>query len=95
VLVGQQGTLSSYDLESTIRLQTHDCPAGVDLPVDPLLAPLSNPVDYFLDRLERGLPVEGPLDPAICRIGQQIVDTAAESARLKRTLPLRPWHGCR
>jgi glucose-fructose oxidoreductase len=90
VLVGREGTLSSYDLEPTIRLQNRDCPAGVDLPVDTLLPPLSNPLEYFLDRLERGLPVEGPLDPAICRIGQQIVDTAAESARLKRTLPLRP-----
>ena len=65
-------------------------PPEIDLPVDALAPPLSNPVEYFLDRLERGLPVEGPLDPAICRIGQQIVDTAAESARLKRTLPLRP-----
>jgi predicted dehydrogenase len=88
VIVGTDGTLSSYDLRPTIRLQTRDWPAGFDLPVDVLAAPLSNPIEYFLHCLETGQPVEGPLDPKICRIGQQIVDTAIESARLKRTLPL-------
>lgn len=88
VIVGTEGTLSSYDLEPTIRLQTKDRLAGFELPVDTVQTPNSNPVEYFIDRLERGLPVEGPLDPRICRIGQQIVDTAAASARLKRTLPL-------
>lgn len=88
VLVGTHGTLSSYDLEPTIRIQTRAYPAGIDLPAEPLSSPNSNPVEYFIDRLERGLPVEGPLDPRICRIGQQIVDTAAQSAREKRTLPL-------
>jgi glucose-fructose oxidoreductase len=32
--------------------------------------------------------VHGPLSPTICRIGQQIVDTAVLSARERRTLPL-------
>jgi glucose-fructose oxidoreductase len=88
VIVGTQGTLSSYDLEPAIRLQTKQRPEGFDLPVDTLQAPNSNPVEYFIDRLETGRPVEGPLDPQICRIGQQIVDTASASARSKRTLPL-------
>jgi predicted dehydrogenase len=88
VIVGSEGTVSSYDLEPTIRLQTRDWPAGFDLPVDTPVSPRSNPVEYFIDRLERGLPVEGPLSPEISRIGQQIVDTAIESARLKRTLTL-------
>jgi glucose-fructose oxidoreductase len=89
VIVGDQGTLSSYDLERTVRLQDHDHPGGIDLPVDQLHAPNSNPVEYFIDCLEQGREVEGPLAPAISRIGQQIVDTAVESAQLKRTLPLR------
>jgi predicted dehydrogenase len=88
VIVGSEGTLSSYDLEPTIRLQTHNWPAGFDLPVDVPAAPFSNPVEYFLHCLETGQPVAGPLDPKISRIGQQIVDTAVESARQKRTLPL-------
>jgi glucose-fructose oxidoreductase len=45
-------------------------------------------VQYFLDCLGRDVEVDGPLSPAISRIGQQIVDTAAESAAQKRSLPL-------
>jgi predicted dehydrogenase len=88
VIVGTDGTISTYDLEPTIRLQTRAWPGGFDLPVDPLRPPTSNPVEYFIHCLESDHPPEGPLDPAICRIGQQIVDTAVESARQKRTLPL-------
>jgi predicted dehydrogenase len=88
VIVGTDGTLSSYDLEPSIRLQTRDWPAGFTVPAEPLAAPFSNPVEYFLHCLETGQPVDGPLDPRISRIGQQIVDTAVESARQKRTLPL-------
>jgi glucose-fructose oxidoreductase len=32
--------------------------------------------------------VEGPLSPKIARIGQQIVDSAVLSARLKKTVTL-------
>jgi hypothetical protein len=39
---------------------------------------------------ERGAPFEGPLDPALCRTAQRIVDTAALSAREGRTLALLP-----
>lgn len=88
VIVGTDGTISSYDLEPTIRLQTRAWPGGFDLPVDELRSPVSNPVEYFVHCLESGTSPEGPLDPAISRIGQQIVDTAIESARQKRTLPL-------
>jgi len=43
---------------------------------------------YVLDRLEKGLPIEGPLSPEMCRVGQQIVDTAVLSAEQKRTVAL-------
>jgi len=88
VLVGHDGTISSYDYEKTLRVQTRDKPEGFDLPVDELKPPHSNPVEYFLHCLETGAPVEGPLSPSIARIGQQIVDTAYRSALEKRTLPL-------
>ena len=81
VVVGTEGTISSYDFETTIRVQTLDDPAGSDLPVDSIEAPFQNPVQYVLDRLGRDLPIEGPLSPAISRIGQQIVDAAVQSAR--------------
>ena len=90
VLVGTEGTIASYDYEESVRLQTRGHEGGLEVPVDALSFPLRNPIEYFLDCLEKGQTVDGPLSPAIARIGQQIVDTARESALQKRTLPLLP-----
>jgi len=88
VVVGTHGTLSSYDFEPTVRLQTAANPAGVDLPVDQLKHPDHNPVAYVLDRLARRKKIDGPLSPQMARIGQQIVDSAVKSVRLRKTVPL-------
>jgi glucose-fructose oxidoreductase len=88
VLKGSDGTISSYDRELTIRLQTRKKPAGENLPVDRLQPPFQNPIQYFNDCLHRDHAPEGPLSPKICRIGQQIVDSAVLSAKLKRTVKL-------
>lgn len=88
VLVGSEGTLASWDYADSIRLQTRRRPEGFDLPVDTLAAPFRNPVEYVLHCLATGAPVEGPLSPAISRIGQQIVDTASRSAQAGRVLSL-------
>ncbi len=88
VLKGSEGTISSYDYAPTIRLQTRRYPNGRDLRVDQLKAPLRNPVQYFVNCLLHDHQPEGPLSPKICRIGQQIVDTAVLSAKLKKTLKL-------
>lgn len=88
VLKGEDGTISSYDYEPTIRLQTRANPAGEEVRVDRLEAPFQNPIQYFTHCLTEGLPVEGPLSPKICRIGQQIVDSAVLSARLRKTVKL-------
>ncbi len=88
VVKGTEGTISSYDYESSIRVQTRDCPEGRDVPVDTLEPPFQNPVQYVIHCIENDLPIEGPLSPVIARIGQQIVDSAALSAREKRTVPL-------
>ena len=88
VLNGRQGTISSYDYEKTIRVQTREHPEGQAVPVDEPKPGFRNPIEYVLARLERGEPVEGPLSPAISRIGQQIVDSAVLSAREKRTVKL-------
>ncbi|HLL90530.1 MAG TPA: Gfo/Idh/MocA family oxidoreductase [Tepidisphaeraceae bacterium] len=90
VLVGRQGTIASYDYEKTIRVQTREREAGYNVPVDELSAPNRNPIEYVLNCLEQGKPVDGPLSPAICRIGQQIVDAAARSATERRTVSLAP-----
>ena len=88
VLKGSAGTISSYDYDPTIRLQDNDHPEGEDLAVDTLDGPDKAPIAHMLHCLETGTPIEGPLSPEISRIGQQIVDTAYQSAKEKRALPL-------
>jgi predicted dehydrogenase len=88
VITGTEGTIASYDYEKSIRIQTRAKPEGYDLPVDTLQTPQRNPIEYFIDCIDRNRPVEGPLSPEICRIGQQIVDSAALSAKEKRTVKL-------
>ena len=58
------------------------------VPVDALAAPYQNPIQYFVQCIREGRPVEGPLAPKIARIGQQIVDSAVLSARLRKTVKL-------
>lgn len=84
VLKGTTGTIANYDYEPTIRVQTRQHPAGKTLRVDALKKPRQNPVQYFLHCLEHGEPLTGPISVACSRIGQQIVDTAALSAKTKR-----------
>jgi predicted dehydrogenase len=86
VLKGTRGTLSSYDYEAILRVQTERHPEGFNHPADMLKPPFANPIQYFIHCLETGVAVEGPLSPAISRIGQQIVDAAVRSAREKRAV---------
>lgn len=88
VVMGTKGTISSYDYEKTIRVQTAAHPEGEVMPVDTLKAPYDGPINYMLHCLETGEKISGPLSPAVCRIGQQIVDSAVKSAELKKTVPL-------
>jgi predicted dehydrogenase len=88
VLKGDAGTISSFDYEPTIRVQTREDLAGMILPVDQLQEPFQNPIQYFVHCITSEMNPEGPLSPKIARIGQQIVDSAIKSARLKKTVPL-------
>jgi len=88
VLKGSEGTISSYDYASEVRIQTRENPEGKAVAVDPLEPPFQNPIQYFVDCLRRDSPPEGPLSPEICRIGQQIVDSAVLSTKLKQTVKL-------
>ena len=76
VLVGSEGTISSYDYEPTIRLQTPDRVPIYETEVDAVGRPEQNPVQFVIDCLERDAPSTGPLSPEICRIGQPIGDSA-------------------
>lgn len=88
VLVGRDGTISSDDYAATIRVQTREKPECFNVPSDTLMPPLRNPIEYVLSCMGTGTPVEGPLSPAMSRIGQQIVDSAMLSAARKCTVPL-------
>jgi glucose-fructose oxidoreductase len=90
VVVGSKGTISSYDYEPAIRIQTENHPEGETLPVDSIEAPYRNPIEHLIAVLEGAVTLHPPLDPALCRIGQQIIDTAVVSAREKRTVALLP-----
>jgi glucose-fructose oxidoreductase len=90
VLVGAQGTISSYDFAPSIGLQTREHRPIRQVPVRELRAPFRRPVEYVIDRWRQGLDVEGPLSPHLSRIGQRIVDTAVLSAAQGRTLDLLP-----
>ena len=88
VIVGSAGTIASYDYETTVRVQNAEKPEGFEVPVDELKSPGRNPIEHFVDVLQNGTALHGPLDPNICRIGQQIADAAYQSATEKRTVSL-------
>lgn len=88
VIVGSAGTISSFDYEPAIRVQTKAFPQGEDVPIDQLAPPYDNVINYLIHCLETGEAVTGPLSLATSRLGQQIVDTAVISAREKRTVAL-------
>ncbi len=88
VVCGTEGTLAAEDYSDTVRVQTHARPEAYDVKADELQAPGRNPIEYLLHCIDTGEKVTGPLSLEISRIGQQIVDSAALSAREKRTVPL-------
>lgn len=88
--VGTDGTIASPDYADHVTVQTRANPNLTAVPVDPLPKGRRNAIEYVLSCMASGAAITGPLDPAICLIGQRIVDTAAQSARKKRTLALLP-----
>ncbi|MGM0432203.1 MAG: Gfo/Idh/MocA family protein [Spirochaetota bacterium] len=95
VVVGTDGTVSSYDFEPSVRLQTRKNPEGVEVPVDTLSSPHRNPVEYVIDCVEHNRPITGPLSPEVSRVGQVIVDAAYASAadRERKLLSKEDWQG--
>ncbi|MEM6690072.1 MAG: Gfo/Idh/MocA family oxidoreductase [Planctomycetota bacterium] len=88
VIRGTEGTISCYDYEKTVRVQTHDQPEGYDHPVEELPQGEANGIEYAISRITSEKPIDGPLSPDIARIGQQIIETAIRSAEQKATLSL-------
>ena len=88
IIAGTEGTVASYDYDDYVTVQTRKKPAPHRIAAPGLRAPNQNPVQYFIDRLTKEKPLEGPVSIRISRIGQEIVDAAVRSARLKRTVKL-------
>lgn len=88
VLVGTEGTISSYDYDNRLRVQTRTCPEGKWVEPETLEAPRQNPIQYMIDVLENDREIDGPLSIEVSRIGQQIVDSAVIAASEKRTVKL-------
>lgn len=88
VLEGTEGTIASYDYAPSVYLQTRDHPGGIEIQSDERQPHCTNPVANLLHALESDIDVDGPCTPETSRIGQQIVDTAVQSAAEGRTLPL-------
>jgi glucose-fructose oxidoreductase len=90
ILVGTDGSISSYDYDAFVTLQTRKDTRHVQVPADQRPAGARGAIEYMLARIEDGKPVTGPLDPELCLIGQRIIDSAVLSSREKRTVPLVP-----
>lgn len=88
VLVGTDGVIESRDYADHVMVQTRTRPEPHPIAAEPLPAGRQDAISYVLSCIQSGEPVTGPLDPAVSLIGQRIVDTAAQSAREKRTLRL-------
>jgi predicted dehydrogenase len=88
IISGTEGTISTYDYDDYITVQTRKKPRPYTVAAPALKAPLQNPVQYLLDRLDKGLPLEGPVSLPISRIGQEIVDAAVRSSVTKKAVKL-------
>lgn len=88
VIAGTDGTISAHDYADHVTVQTRKRPAPHAVPAPALKAPQQNPVQYLIHGLDRGASLAGPVSLPISRIGQEIVDAAVKSSRLKRAVKL-------
>jgi glucose-fructose oxidoreductase len=89
IIAGNEGTISSYDYDDFVTVQTRRRPRPHRMAAPAPKAPHQNPVQYLLHCLDRDEPPSGPVSLSVSRIGQEIVDAAVKSARLKKTVILR------
>lgn len=93
VIAGTEGTVSSYDYDDFVTVQTRRKPTPHAVAAPLPRAPHRNPVEYLLHCLGTGQPLEGPVSLPISRIGQEIVDAAVRSAATGRTVRLATAKG--
>lgn len=88
VIAGTEGTISTYDYDNHVTVQTRKKPKPHPVAAPEPRAPHRNPVEYFVHCLDKGLALEGPVSLPISRIGQEIVDAAVRSAKSRKAVKL-------
>ena len=88
VVAGTEGTVSTYDYDDYVTVQTRKKPEPHRVATPAPKPPHQNPVQYLIHCLANAVPLEGPVSLEISRIGQEIVDAAVRSAKTKRTVRL-------
>ena len=88
VILGTDGTMSSYDYDDYVTVQTRKKPRPHQVTAPAPKAPNQNPVQYLLHCLDKEAPLQGPVSLPISRVGQEIVDAAVKSAKLKKSVKL-------
>ncbi len=89
-LVGTEGSISSWDYDDHVTLQTRADTSHRKVPVDVLPKGRRGVIEYMIDCIDRDLPVSGVLDPQFALIGQRMIDSAVRAATEKRTVKLLP-----
>jgi predicted dehydrogenase len=89
VVAGTEGTVSTYDYDDYVTVQTRKKAVPHRVPAPATKPPHQNPVQYLIHCLEKEVPLEGPVSLGISRIGQEIVDAAVQSAKTKKTVRLQ------
>jgi glucose-fructose oxidoreductase len=90
IIAGTEGTVSCYDYDEFVTVQTRRRPRPHPIAAPATRAPNRNPVEYLIHCLEKKQPLSGPVSLPVSRIGQEIVDAAVKSAATARTVPLPP-----
>lgn len=88
VINGTEGTVSSYDYDDYVTVQTRKNSKPHEVAAPATKAPNQNPVQYLIHCLENDTPLHGPVSIKTSRIGQEIVDAAVKSAKLKKAVRL-------
>jgi predicted dehydrogenase len=87
-LVGTDGSISSWDYDDHVILQTRSDTSHRKVPVDILPKGRRSVIEYMLDIIDKDEPVTGVLDPQLGLIGQRMIDSAVLAAAEKRTVKL-------
>jgi predicted dehydrogenase len=89
IIHGTEGSISSYDYDPYVTVQTRKKPKPHKVAAPEPKAPNQNPVQYMIDCLEKRKAPKGPVSIEYSRIGQEIVDAAVKSAKLRRPVKLK------